>query len=247
VKCFAECRSLSSITYEAGSRFGEVDSTAFWHTSPIKLTSDTPPSVPTPSVTSPPIPNPLDAEFIGHTLGLIVDWTDRILRACNIVPNTSIKKAFEILLQILEKMDRSVSVSYFGEFKNDVQVLKYSLSSTITFKLKFSPSKHSQLLSRLLVIPIQKANCNSNRIAMVGRMILWVQNLEFSWISANFWMYFHDFWKCWFHSLILMVDWWNSWINFHKSCPLWNQLKIVVGESAIIVWSVFIQYFDCIK
>jgi hypothetical protein len=29
VKCFAECRSLSSITYEAGSRFGEVDSTAF--------------------------------------------------------------------------------------------------------------------------------------------------------------------------------------------------------------------------
>jgi hypothetical protein len=75
----------------------------------------------------------VDAQLIGHGGGLIVDWTNPILRACNIVPNASVKKAFETLLQNLDKTDRILPVSYSTEFKNGAQVLKYSLSSTITF------------------------------------------------------------------------------------------------------------------
>jgi hypothetical protein len=65
-------------------------------------------------------------------LRLIVDWTDRILRTLNTVSNISIKKAFETLLQNVEKMDHILPASYSGQFQNGVQILKYSPPSRIT-------------------------------------------------------------------------------------------------------------------
>jgi hypothetical protein len=67
----------------------------------------------------------VDAGFIGRGLVLIVDWTNPIVLGRNTMRNTSVKKAFETLLQNLEKMDRILPVSYSGEFENTVQILKY--------------------------------------------------------------------------------------------------------------------------
>jgi hypothetical protein len=50
--------------------------------------------------------------------------------------------------------------------------VRNTLPSTIIFKLKYPPFKHTQPLSRVLIIPAQKAGCNPNKIAVLRRKIL---------------------------------------------------------------------------
>jgi hypothetical protein len=64
-------------------------------------------------------------------------------------------------------MDRILPITYSGKFKNGIQPLKYSIPSIVPFKFKAPPAKFNQLVSRLVIVPIEKASCNPKRIVVI--------------------------------------------------------------------------------
>jgi hypothetical protein len=108
----------------------------------------------------------VSAKSIAEKLESIGSTVASISNVRTNVKDSATRKALEGLLQNLQKLDSVLPVSHKWTFTNGVRVLKSSIPAQADFTL-FVRDGYLQVVHRVVLAPIEEADCNPKKVAVI--------------------------------------------------------------------------------